>query len=244
MNSREAQARIAPLAIAALLVLSSASGCSAATAEVERRPPAKAKREKIATAQRDDAAIGSSATRVLHTGDSTVGGGLSHALRRIFAFEGATYTRDSTRSMAIKTFARTHHFEEMLAAVDPDLVILTLGTNDVFDPHPEALAASVDAIVAKATAPSATRPDDGPRRCWWIGPPTWRGNTGIVDVIRAHAAPCLFFDSSNMKNVARTRDGIHPSERGGATWAIAFWERYEARPPSDDERRVIFGTNR
>ena len=231
-----------PFAVAALCVF--ASACSTASAEIVREGHAKDRQAKAAAELRETATVRPRVSRVLHSGDSTVGGGLSHALRRIFTTEGAAYTRDSTRSMAIKTFARTRHFEQQLAAVDPDLVILTLGTNDVFDPYPESLASRVDAIVAKATAPSATRPEDGPRSCWWIGPPTWRGDTGIVDVIRAHAAPCLFFDSSDMKNVARIRDGIHPNERGGAVWALAFWEKYQGRTASEEERRVIFELDR
>ncbi|MEO8876457.1 MAG: hypothetical protein ABI461_12785, partial [Polyangiaceae bacterium] len=54
-------------------------------------------------------------------------------------------------------------------------------------------------------------------------------DTGIVDVIRQNCAPCVFFDSSTLK-LERRADGIHPDDKGGETWANAFWDFYRTQP--------------
>jgi lysophospholipase L1-like esterase len=151
---------------------------------------------------------------VLHTGDSTVGGNhaLTGALKKRFTAEGSRFLSDTVESASIVSVANDTHLKELVTKHNPDLVIINLGTNEVFVPAPQALAGRIDAIVKRI----------GPRACIWIGPPTWKPDTGIVNVIREHAAPCKFFDSSNLK-LDRIVDGIHPSNEGGEQWAAAFW---------------------
>ncbi|WP_394850253.1 SGNH/GDSL hydrolase family protein [Pendulispora brunnea] len=154
---------------------------------------------------------------VLHVGDSTVGyyGGLSRALSERFKAEGAQYISDVWTSASVVTFDNSDKFKKLIAKHNPDLILITLGTNDVFIPSPQGFAHHV-ANIAKRT--------EG-RECIWIGPPTWKKDTGIVEVIRQNSAPCRFFDSSMMK-MQRRVDGIHPTDKGGETWAGAFWEFY------------------
>ncbi|WP_394828887.1 SGNH/GDSL hydrolase family protein [Pendulispora albinea] len=154
---------------------------------------------------------------VLHVGDSTVGyyGGLSRALEARFKAEGAHYVHDVWTSASIVTFDHSDKFKKLIARHNPDLILITLGTNDVFIPSPQGFAHHV-ASIAKRT--------EG-RECYWIGPPTWKKDTGIVEVIRQNAAPCKFFDSSLMK-IQRRVDGIHPTDKGGETWAGLFWDFY------------------
>jgi hypothetical protein len=238
MLMRRMQRRLVPLSLAPLLLALALAlaGCSSAeastSAELTKAIAPKIVRDEareIAHARRVPA-------RVLHAGDSTVGGGLSHALWRRFQAEGAHFSLYHKRSVGIKAFAQTPDFRDAIANGDPDLVILTLGSNDVFAPHPRSLAKYVEEIAAVASA--------GARECWWIGPPTWRGDSGVVSVIREHSGACTFFDSSDMKDVARTRDGIHPNERGGARWALKFWRAYDGRAPSDEDARVMLDVAR
>ena len=155
---------------------------------------------------------------VLHAGDSTVGGdgGLSRALGAKFRAEGAKFVRHTEVSLSIQTFARSVKLPNLLARHKPDIVILTLGANDVFLPSPQVFAPFVETIARKI----------GARECYWIGPPTWKGDTGIVAVIREHVAPCKFFDSSNLP-LKRGGDRIHPTEKGGADWADLFWAYFQ-----------------
>jgi hypothetical protein len=157
---------------------------------------------------------------VVHTGDSMVGGGLCKALAPKFKDEGTKFVRDVWESASIVAFAESDRLPKLMKKYDPDLVLLTLGANDVFDKHPENMIRYIETIVKKV----------GSRDCYWIGPPLWKGDAGLVGVIRDHAAPCVFFDSGSLK-LQRAGDGIHPTEKGGAVWADAFWESFRG-PPS------------
>jgi lysophospholipase L1-like esterase len=149
---------------------------------------------------------------VVHTGDSMVGGGLCKALAPKFKAEGTQFIRDVWESASLPAFAESDRLPKLMKKYDPDLVLLTLGANDVFDKHPENMIRSIETIVKKV----------GHRDCFWIGPPLWKGDYGLVDVIREHSAPCTFYDSRNL-TLQRAGDGIHPTEKGGAVWADAFW---------------------
>lgn len=154
---------------------------------------------------------------VLHVGDSMVGGhqGLTKFLEAKFVAAGAKFVRDWKVSEQVVSFDKSKRLRELLDKHKPDIVIITLGANDVFVPYPQALAPNVQHI-AKRIAP---------RQCVWMGPPTWKPDTGIVEVIRSNAAPCRFFDGSGLK-LDRGKDGIHPNDKGGAAWANAFWQFY------------------
>jgi acyl-CoA thioesterase-1 len=154
---------------------------------------------------------------VLHTGDSTVGGGhgLAKALRSRFEADGSKYVSDTVNSASLLGSEPSAHLAESVAKHHPDLVLINLGTNEVFVPAPQALIGRIRAVVRNV----------GPRDCIWIGPPTWKGDKGIVQVLRDNVAPCKFFDSSDM-GIERIVDGIHPTDKGGEDWAEKFWAFY------------------
>jgi lysophospholipase L1-like esterase len=155
---------------------------------------------------------------VLLAGDSMVGGdygGLQKSLRGLFEDEGARYERDVWEAVSIVTFDAQDRFRKLLATYEPDIVVLTLGANDVRSYIPDSFVPRVRSIVKKV----------GSRECWWITPATWKGDTGIVRVIRENAAPCRVFDSSKL-DLPRIGDGIHPTPAGGDAWALAFWDFY------------------
>jgi hypothetical protein len=101
----------------------------------------------------------------------------------------------------------------------PALVLVTLGANEVDMPVPEEHARAVQGIAKKIAASGAS--------CVWITPPMWKADTGILQVIHDHCAPCLFFDSDavlgGLSPDERKRDRIHPNDRGGLRWSRAFW---------------------
>lgn len=165
---------------------------------------------------------------VLHVGDSMVGGetGLGRALEAKFTAAGAKVVRETQVSVGIATFDKTSHFKKLLQKHKPDIVVITLGANDVFVPFPSALTTNVESVAKLA--------GDG-RECFWMGPPVWKADTGVVAILRDHASPCAFFDATNL-TLPRAGDGIHPTDKGGIAWAEAFWafalER--ARGPLND----------
>jgi lysophospholipase L1-like esterase len=153
---------------------------------------------------------------VLQTGDSMVGGGLAKALATRFRQDGAAFVHDTWEAASLIAFDNTSHLSDLLEKYDPDLVILTLGSNDVFTPHPEQLAKHIESIARRV----------GGRTCYWIGPPLWKGDRGLVGVIREHAAPCRFFDSTGLE-IPRAGDGVHPTDHGGELWARQFWSFFK-----------------
>ncbi len=153
---------------------------------------------------------------VLQTGDSMVGGGLCRALQPRFAVEGTKFFRDVWESGSIENFADSDRIPKLLARHDPDLVLLTMGANDVGGNVTDYLGKKIDKVVA------ATQ-KNGPRDCVWIGPPKWRvSGKPVIEMIRAHVAPCVFFDSTDIE-MQRKPDKVHPDEKGGDQWAVAFW---------------------
>jgi lysophospholipase L1-like esterase len=154
-----------------------------------------------------------------------VGGyeGLAKALAPKFEALGAKFYRSWQRSVGIATYDHEHTIDDLIKKHSPDLVIMTLGANDVSVPFPAVLAKNVQSI--------ARRVSSNGRACYWLVPPLWKKDTGIVDVIKKNAAPCKVFDVSYLK-IARRADGIHPSDAGGATWADAFFAYYQGDGPA------------
>lgn len=161
--------------------------------------------------------------KVLHVGDSMVGGnfGLTRALEAKLDAAGAKIVRHTKVSETITSFDKAPTLRDLLRTHDPDIVIITLGANDALVPHPEVFAKGVANIVRRV----------GDRECWWMGPPMWTQDTGVVKVIRDNAGSCRFFDASKLE-LERGNDGIHPNDRGAIKWADAFWDVFHAPAPS------------
>jgi acyl-CoA thioesterase-1 len=142
-----------------------------------------------------------------------VGGGLARALRPKFEGDGAKYFRDVWESGSLRDFSRSDRIPKLIKETHPDLVLLSLGANDVYEKKPEVMAPFV-AKIAKMTEGID---------CVWIGPPIWKDEyKRLVPVLRDNAAPCTFFDASEIE-MHRKPDGIHPDEQGGETYADALW---------------------
>lgn len=150
--------------------------------------------------------------RILVAGDSMTGA-LGLALASRFRPIHVEVLRDTWVSVGIGTYAKSSRFAERLQSVDPDLVLVVLGANDAEIPHPTSLVPSIHRIVELTKG----------RACYWIGPPMWKQDRGIVDVLQAHTERCVFVDSRNLR--LKRKDGIHPSLEGARTWAEHLWNR-------------------
>ena len=58
----------------------------------------------------------------------------------------------------------------------------------------------------------------------WIGPPNWKEDTGINDLIAANAKPGCFFLSNGM-HFDRAKDGAHPTRSSAVEWmdSVVRW---------------------
>jgi len=177
-------------------------------------------------------------TAVLHFGDSMVFAGFNQALSPHFRELGVRFAvRSDTGSSTVHWSPK---IGQVVADTQPDLVIVNLGGNEIGHRDPQALVPVVKHIVESI----------GGRPCVWVSPPLWREETGILEVIREHSAPCRFFDSNALVPgaIERKADGIHPNLEGGAKWAGVFWEwlmrerrgvksPWELRPAPPEEHR-------
>lgn len=157
---------------------------------------------------------------VLQIGDSFAGAlglelnqELAHRnVRGIVKYETATY---------IPTWASGPRLDAYLSAYKPDLVLITLGGNDLEVADPQSRSRSIRRLVSRLHG----------RPCVWVGIPLWdKAPRALLHVIEQHSAPCLFLDSNELvPDLGRARDGIHPSMVARQRWARAVVEWLEQR---------------
>ena len=153
--------------------------------------------------------------RVLHVGDSTLGfsQGLALEMSTRFAAIGVRYDAHTEASAGLHTFATSKKLEDLIREKSPDVVLLTLGMNNLTALHPEQYEADVRAIVRQA----------GDRPCWWIGPLSIdRPDNGLLVILARATSPCAWTSSYDLV-IERQPDAIHPTQRGASRWADAVW---------------------
>jgi hypothetical protein len=109
-------------------------------------------------------------------------------------------------------WAITGRLKEEIARHRPDLVFIALGSNEIFLSHPQVQAPQIKRLVA----------DTGGLPAYWIGPPSWRPDRGIVRVIQDNFIPGRFYNSNDI-DVPRRQDGAHPTAEGYSTWTELIW---------------------
>jgi lysophospholipase L1-like esterase len=164
-------------------------------------------------------------TTVLHIGDSMAGAlGIElnhelgkHDVKGILRFRTASY---------IPGWAWGKELPLYLAQVQPDLVIITLGTNEVKIPDATQRIGLIKKLIARL---------DG-RPCVWIAPPVWAPEKALYQVIRDNIAPCRYMDTEVVyPDMPRLKDKIHPTIPARKIWAerVVQWLKKERRPTAD-----------
>ena len=152
---------------------------------------------------------------VLHVGDSTLGYtlGLALELRTRFEAIGVRYEAHTETSAGLHGFAVSKRLEELVRDKKPDVVLISLGINNLTVPHPDEYERDVRSIVRQA----------GHSPCWWVGPLSIdRPEKGLIAMLARAAAPCRFSSSYELR-IERQADGIHPTQRGAQKWADVIW---------------------
>ncbi|HEX3597385.1 MAG TPA: hypothetical protein VHU80_19895 [Polyangiaceae bacterium] len=162
-------------------------------------------------------------TTILQIGDSFAGA-LGIDLNRDLKEEGVRGVLKYEQSTYIPTWASNKDLDGYLNRFHPDLVLITLGANELSIPDPAQRAPTIHRLVGRL----------GGRACVWVAPPLWEGaRPALLDTIRESCAPCVYLDSSALvPDLQRMRDHIHPSMQGRKIWAKAVldWLR-EHRDP-------------
>lgn len=103
----------------------------------------------------------------------------------------------------------------------PTLIFISLGSNELYFKNPESRAPYVKKILEVIdTIPYV-----------WIGPPNWKKDTGMNDMLERLCKPKSFFRSEGME-FQRRADHIHPTAKSSALWmdSIARWIPQSSHP--------------
>lgn len=111
----------------------------------------------------------------------------------------------------------------------PTQIFISLGSNELYFRNPETRAPYVKKIIEVIdTIPFV-----------WIGPPNWKEDSGINDMLARICGPGRFFRSAGME-FKRKADHIHPTRQSSSLWidSIMRWLPKSAHPfiadvPSD-----------
>jgi hypothetical protein len=105
---------------------------------------------------------------------------------------------------------------------EPTYILMVLGGNELFLPKPEYRQKYIDIIINKF----------GDIPFIWVGPPNWKEDTGINDLILRSVGRKRFFPSLNL-SYKRLADGAHPDRESAYNWmdSIAVFMMTKAKHP-------------
>jgi hypothetical protein len=153
------------------------------------------------------------ARRLLHVGDSMVPL-VGNYLRPIVQARGGTYDIVSLDSTSTREWGGPKRIlQDAMFRYDPEVILISLGSNELFDQAPQSRAESVRQIIT----------DTRGRPCLWISPPAWKRDFGFLEMLRKNLGHCRYFDSTRL-NLPRMPDGRHPDWTGGYRWASGVWK--------------------
>jgi hypothetical protein len=153
-------------------------------------------------------------TKVLQVGDSFADA-LGVELGKLLKHSGLRTSLETKTPSYIGDWAFGPMLRKAISDYNPDLVLITLGANEVEIPVPAQRVGPIQRLVKSL----------GGRPCVWILPPLWKQDTGVMQVIKDNASPCQVLDSSTLvPSLPRGPDRIHPSSEGRVKWAAAVFD--------------------
>ncbi|MCX7696950.1 MAG: SGNH/GDSL hydrolase family protein [Bacteroidales bacterium] len=105
-------------------------------------------------------------------------------------------------------FGTTDTLKFFIEKYKPTYVLLSLGANELFVPNIKSRQKYIEHILKQI----------GNIPFVWIGPPNWKEDTGINDLIVENVGPRRFFPSKNL-TYTRAKDGAHPDKPSAFKWA-------------------------
>lgn len=114
----------------------------------------------------------------------------------------------------------------------PTFIIISLGGNELFVRN---IAEERDQYVKNFLSQIGDIP------YLWIGPPNWKKDTGINELIAKNVKPGCFFLSDGM-HFEREKDGAHPTHASAALWldSVARWMPAHAAHPIKMKKPSVY----
>ena len=118
-------------------------------------------------------------------------------------------------SSTSEVWGRSGKLASYIRKLNPDYIFICLGANELFVSD---IASKRDGFVKQIVKECGNIP------FLWIGPPNWKKDTGINDLIATNVPAGSFFLSDGM-HFERSRDGAHPTRQSAALWmdSVARW---------------------
>lgn len=132
-------------------------------------------------------------------------------------------------SSGTRIWSQTDTLDAYIKKFEPTYIFISLGSNELYIRNLAPYREYVKIILNKI----------GDIPYVWIGPPNWKPDEGINDMLMDETAPGTFFRSEGIE-LARKKDKIHPTRDAAALWfdSVARWMPKSAHPikldtPSD-----------
>ena len=164
--------------------------------------------------KQEQAAVDTTSQRILLIGDSMLEG----LMLRLKDYTAANQHDMKTviwYSSSTEYFGRSDTLKYFIKQYRPTYIMLVLGANELFVPDIKRKRSGyVKHILKQMDTVNYT----------WVGPPNWKDDTGINDLILSNVGPMRYFPSKNL-NYTRSKDGAHPTHSSAAIWmdSIASW---------------------
>ena len=165
---------------------------------------------------------------IMMFGDSMLGG-LAPRMAKYAKQNGHIVHSVIWDSSTTRLWAESDTLEYFLNKYKPTYVFISLGSNELYLKDPYKWQPYVKKILEKL----------GDIPYVWIGPPNWKKDSGVNDMIAETTKPGTFFRSAEME-FKRKKDKVHPTTASSALWldSVMRWLPKSAHPilselPSD-----------
>ena len=148
--------------------------------------------------------------------------GLRYRLSQYAVANGHTMQCVIWYSSSSKYWAKSDTLTHFIKKFDPTYIFLCMGANELFVRNLEERDAAVGEIIREI----------GDLPFIWIGPPNWKPDTGINDILLAHCGKKRYYPSLRLK-YERAKDGAHPVLKSYNMWAdsVSTWLRDSSAHP-------------
>lgn len=159
--------------------------------------------------------------RILFIGDSMVEG-LRYRLSQYATANGHSMECVIWYSSSSKYWGQCDTLDYFIRRFDPSYIFVCMGANELFVRNLEEREAAVAEIIRKM----------GDLPFIWIGPPNWKPDTGINDILLRQCGKNRYYPSLRL-SYERAKDGAHPVLKSYNMWAdsVSTWLRDSSAHP-------------
>jgi len=178
------------------------------------------KKDSIPAKKEPEFVLDTTKQRILLTGDSMVEG-LMFPFKDYCVFNGHELLPAIWYSSSTMVWGQSKQLKALVDSFKPTLIVMALGSNELFIRNIiEDRTAFVQEILKQA----------GDTKMIWVGPPNWKKDTGINQMLLNELGEKRFYSSEKLK-LARAVDGAHPTFTAARVWAdsIVHWVQHDSK---------------